>query len=101
MTSEAELKEAVASHIVSLPLSVWQEMKKNWTDVSEKQAIELYEKIATGIHSLYIQAGYVMLTRDEARYLTTVSITDDGGEYNFHLSRSIQGKLRSRLEVKE
>jgi hypothetical protein len=100
MTSEAELKEAVKK-LLCFGFCGEDDSAAEDEFICSPLCKTNQQSTTEAVHTLYLEAGYVQLTRDEARYLTTVSITDDGGEYNFHLSRSIQAKLRSRLEVKE
>jgi hypothetical protein len=75
--TEAELKEAVACHIVSLPLSIWQEMKKSKLK-EETQAVEVYERIAAGIHTLYLQAGWKCQEQEYIEFWKDIVENPDG-----------------------
>jgi hypothetical protein len=85
MTTEAELKEKLEIRLYNLGLN------------------KLDSAMQTeAIHSLYIQAGYVMLTRDEADLLLTCFKNESNRRYlKFSPDTEMEAKLRSRLEVKE
>jgi hypothetical protein len=89
MTTESELKEAVAKY------------------VAEKVCVchasnTFHRQDAEAIHTLYLQAGYVMLTRDEADLLLTCFKNESNRRYlKFSPDTEMEAKLRSRLEAKE
>jgi hypothetical protein len=87
MTTEAELKRKV-----QVTLFLWEDGCIDKTD----------EEIAKAIHALYLEAGYVQLTRDEADLLLTCFKNESNRRYlKFSPDTEMEAKLRSRLEVKE
>ena len=83
--TEAELKEKVA-----------QEIKTRDRMPDEGYRTSNFE-FADQIHQLYLDAGYVQLTRDEVE---SVFHSEDV-EGISHLPDSLEAELKSRLEVKD
>jgi hypothetical protein len=100
MTTEAELKEAVKK-LLCFGFCGEDDSDAEDEFICSPLCKTNQQSTAEAIHSLYIQAGYVMLTRDEA-----IELIDLLGFYSSYITDqewydNLVAKLRSRLEVKE
>jgi hypothetical protein len=97
MTTEAELKEAVKK-LLCFGFCGEDDSAAEDESICSPLCKTNQQDTTNAIHSLYIQAGYVQLTRDEAGILYE-------GRRKLGCTckqcNVIESKLRSRLEVKE